>query len=474
MRSSFNHKNTKVTIPMNLLHTHGFTHCAVGVAVRDVTPPVGIYARSWGAAAHNVAEGVHRPLTVTAALLRPLAGNGPELALVALDIGWFTYLPDEQQIRNAVLANTGLEPAALLINMSHTHAGASVNSQLTDRQGGDLIEPYLERLIASITEAIRAARAAAEPAWISYGYGRCTLAANRDLWVPELGRYVCGFNPNATADDTLLVGRVTNSAGQVLATLVNYACHPTTLAWQNRLLSPDYIGAMREVLEQIYNAPCLFLYGAGGELGPREGFTGDTAIADRNGRQLGFAAAATLESLPPPATRYVYTGVVASGANIGTWAYQALDPATQARCAQLEPRMLSVPLQRKATPTVVEAPDGAGGDPLAEAEKAMRRRFIQAALGDEPIHHMPLWLWQLGDALLVACPNEAYSHMQTRLRARFQRRPVLVLGCTNGATGYLPPRELYGSGLYQEQQSPFAPGCLEQTIEAAERGLEIL
>jgi hypothetical protein len=44
------------------------THCRFGVARRDVTPPVGIYSRSWGAATHDVAEGVHRPLTATAAV----------------------------------------------------------------------------------------------------------------------------------------------------------------------------------------------------------------------------------------------------------------------------------------------------------------------------------------------------------------------------------------------------------------------
>ena len=40
--------------------------------------------------------------------------------------------------------------------------------------------------------------------------------------------------------------------------------------------------------------------------------------------------------------------------------------------------------------------------------------------------------------------------------------------------GYLSPEETYGTGLYQEQQSPFAPGCLEQTIEAATQALEKL
>ena len=76
------------------------TQCTFGVARRDVTPPVGIYARSWGAATHEVAEGVHRPLTATAAVFAPHAGDGPELALVALDIGWLQYAPDELGLRS--------------------------------------------------------------------------------------------------------------------------------------------------------------------------------------------------------------------------------------------------------------------------------------------------------------------------------------------------------------------------------------
>jgi hypothetical protein len=49
-----------------------------------------------------------------------------------------------------------------------------------------------------------------------------------------------------------------------------------------------------------------------------------------------------------------------------------------------------------------------------------------------------------------------------------------VLGVTNRTMGYLSPEETYGTGLYQEQQSPFAPGCLEQTIEVAAEALEEL
>ena len=104
---------------------------------------------------------------------------------------------------------------------------------------------------------------------------------------------------------------------------------------------------------------------------------------------------------------------------------------------------------------------------MQEREKALRRAFLELALGEGPIHRMPLWTWRLGEALLVALPNEAYSAFQTELRRRFEGVPILVLTTTNGGVGYLCPRESYGSGLYQEQQSPYAPGCLEETIDAA-------
>ena len=452
--------------------TPSYTRCAFGVATRDVTPPVGIYARSWGAATHEVAEGIHRPFAATAAVFAPLDGDGPTLALVAVDLGWFQYVPDERGLRTAILERTGLEDAELLINMSHTHGGANVNSQLTDKPGAELIPPYIEHLTRQIGDAIVEAREGLAPAWVTYGTGRCALATNRDFWDAKAGRFACGYNPDAPADDTLVVGSVTGDDGRLRATLFNYACHPTTLAWENRVLSPDYIGAAREVLEDAFGAPALFLQGASGELGPRDNYVGDPAVADRNGRQLGHAAAAAIEGLPPAGTRFVYTGIVASGANLGTWEHQPIEPepAGQLLAAQVS----HVPLRRKEDLGVVESAAGAGPDSVQEQEKALRRRFLSQALGDGPVYEMPVWTWRLGDALLVAIPNEPYSVLQVELRRRFAGTPVLVLGVTNRTMGYLSPEDTYGTGLYQEQQSPFAPGCLEQTIEVAAEALEEL
>jgi hypothetical protein len=60
--------------------------CRSGVARRDITPPVGIYHRMWGAATHDRSTGVHRPLLATALVLESLQGGSPgKQVLVAID-----------------------------------------------------------------------------------------------------------------------------------------------------------------------------------------------------------------------------------------------------------------------------------------------------------------------------------------------------------------------------------------------------
>src|SRR5215471_2442692 len=85
-------------------------HGLIGTAREDITPPVGIYARNWGAAEHEVAEGIHRPLTATVLTLRRDV-NEPPLVLVALDLGWWRAREDEWRLRGGLLNALGLDPA---------------------------------------------------------------------------------------------------------------------------------------------------------------------------------------------------------------------------------------------------------------------------------------------------------------------------------------------------------------------------
>jgi hypothetical protein len=467
------------------------SRCRFGVASCDITPPVGIYHRMWGAASHDRATGVHRPLTASALVFRPLKsscvaeGAEDELVLVALDHCLF-WAGEMQAFQRAVCDGADLDPRRLTVTFSHTHAAGLMGWEREHLPGGVYIRPYLDKLARHVAGIVRDARDSAVAATLSYGHGACRLAAHRDFWDEASGQFVCGFNPAGPADDTVLVARATDEAGAILATVVNYACHPTTLAWDNTLISPDYPGAMREVVESATGAPCVFLQGASGDLGPREGFVGDVAVADLNGRWLGYVALAALESLPRPGTRFSYTGPVVSGATIGTWKHLPLDAsvATANAAWRLRHWTISLPY-RTGLPTreqtlgerdewrqLESSPREAGNAERAAECRAMverlDRQLVRLAGLSGDAFEFPITLLQIGPAFWLSVEGEPYNLLQTELRRRFPNHPLVVSVLAGGSRpAYLPPREIYGRGIYQESIAMLAPGCLEEVIRAA-------
>ena len=466
------------------------TRCLAGVARADITPPIGIYHRMWGAASHDRAEAVHRPLLATAMYLAPrLAKSSPNdsepLIVIALD-HCILDGAELMAMREAVRDATGVPVSDIHIALSHTHGSGLLSRSRSQLPGGELIGPYLDKLRHDMARLSLAAQQATEPATIVYGHGRCSLAAHRDFFDSQRGHYVCGFNPEGPADDTLLVGRITADSGRVLGVIVNYACHPTTLAWDNRAISPDWIGAMRETVEQQAGAPCLFLQGASGDLGPREGFVGDHAVAERNGREVGYAALSALEKLPPAGTRYAYAGPVLSGTWIGTWRHEPVDEAALGSQLAWESDFVLVDLPyRKDLPTLgrthadrdrfqAEEREAQGrGDEAAalkfraQIEQMTRQIARLETLPPGKAYPYPLRLSRLGNALWIFAPGELYQVFQTTLRKRLSPTPVIISTVTDDwQPGYVPARDSYGKGIYQDVISPLAAGSLETLIEA--------
>jgi hypothetical protein len=434
----------------------------IGVAQVDITPPVGIYSRNWGAALHDVATGIHQPLMLTCTTLQSSSSAAP-LVLIGADLGWWKNMEDEWWLRGQLLSALQLEPSQLQFCLSHTHAGPVISRDDAVHPGGHLIAGYLQLILDSAIQAAQQALAHALPATLTWHYGKCDLATNRDLAQPERQRFVVGFNPGGEADDTLLVGRITDAQQRILGTIVNYACHPTTLAWENKLISPDYVGTMREVVQLQTAAPCLFLQGASGELAPAEQYVGNTGLAETYGRQLGYAVLATLEAMLPPATQLVFTEVVESGAPLGIWKQVSYEPDTT-----LSARMVEVTFPLKALPPLseIEAQWRACEDHVLK-ERLRRKCGIRKTLGDGQEARVGLWVWCIGDAILLGQPNEAYAIFQQELRRQFSGHAVGVMNVVNGHIGYLPPAALYEQDIYSVWQTPFAAGSLELLIKRA-------
>ena len=225
------------------------SRCRVGVARGDITPEVGTYHRMWGAASHDCSEGVHRPLTATALAFGSLDGNDDERQVVLAVDHCLLGFDEVENILNLVHEQSGVDRTRIVTTFSHTHAAGMLLRDRVDLPGGDLIPSYLDGLAETLGALTVKAIQSMVPANIVYGDGVCNLAGHRDLRDNELGENVCGFNPEGLADTNVVVARISDDQGDLMATVVNYACHPTTLAWDNRLISPDFPGAMRELVE---------------------------------------------------------------------------------------------------------------------------------------------------------------------------------------------------------------------------------
>jgi hypothetical protein len=469
----------------------------MGHARTDITPPVGIYHPMWGAARHHRATGIHRPLFADILVFAPSAdadiGNRAPWVQVQIDMVGLGSRELHESMRDAVADGAKVDPAQVVFAYSHTHAGGLFSPDRVHLPGGDMILPYLDEVRAKLYAAAEAARADLAEAILTYGTGSCTLARNRDFWDTERQIYACGFNPDQPTDDTLLVVRATAPDGTLRATVVNYACHPTTLAWDNTLISPDYVGALRETVESATGAPCIFTLGACGDIGPRQGFVGDTAVADANGREVAYAALSVLTAMDPAGQDFAYQGPVVSGATLGAWGHA---PWTEARrqAARLyrggnnqvelqqiprpDPAKLEQEMQHWLSSAQQADSQGeaiAARDFGARAERA--RRWLQRLrnLPAGPTYPFGFTVRRMGDAYWVSCGGEPYNFLQTSLRAAFPDHPiVLTVMAGELSVAYLLTAESYGKGLYQEEPSILAAGCLEELTEAVIDSIEEL
>ncbi len=433
---------------------------SVGVAQSDITPPIGISSNPWGKSTTAISTGVHRPLMAVALCI---SGQSDRF-IVTLDLGWIgCHECDVVNFRGRVVKELGITLDDLLVNLSQTHKGPPMCVHEALREGKEFVPDFIEKVISTVIELCKKARTEVAIADITWAYGKCDLGTVRDLPIGDTD--FVGYNPELTPDHTVAVGRITNLSGKHLATLVNYGCHPTSVGWDSSLISPDYIGRARELVEDSTGAPMLFLLGACGNVAPRRQYSGDVSVADRNGEMLGYSTLATLSRMLPPATELAFTEVIKSGSNLAGWEPRAGAPNTTVVATRVDAVLKHKPLldesQMRELWTTMTATE-------EFLESRIRKQFemrIDYVMPGGVVHH-PVWFWQLGDALVIAHCGEAYLEMARELRRRHPEVVILFLDMTNGPGYiYVPTRSAYERNAYQSSQTLLAPGGFEDLLE---------
>ncbi|MCP5112868.1 MAG: hypothetical protein GY953_18740, partial [bacterium] len=311
-------------------------------------------------------------------------------------------------------------------------------------------------LVDKIVGAIIEANGKLEPAHIHGGRGAGTININRRVRAQGDNPPAVGRNPKGFVDRELVVFRIDDAQGKPLAVLANFQCHGTVLAYENKFISPDWIGMTRKVVEQaLPGARCLFFQGAAGNQGPIEGFTGDLSVAHRLGSTLGHQIAAVALGIETVRREPKFEGFVESTAYQAKQHWRVKGPRDVT--LRFESTMVEVPRREYTAAEIggMEKRLARAKDQLADARSAsdawkqhqaaarVRRFSDLLEKWKRPVDPSPLKVelqaLRIGDLAIVAMPGEPFAEIGVAVKKASPFAFTMFCGYSDGVGGdYMP------------------------------------
>jgi neutral ceramidase len=437
----------------------------VGVARANITPPIGVPLA--GVLRDDVSSGVDRDLTATALCIT--AGHESAI-LVACDL-LLLSAATTSEIRQRIALRTGVSAASIFINTSHTHAVPSPpgwHEYADELSAVDLatIDSYYAFVGDQIVAAAVQAATNSRPARYGVAQGSAQIGVNRREVLAD-GTLVLGENPEGVTDPTVTVVRFDSVTGSPIAAMLHYACHPDVLGPKSRLISPDYVGAAREVLETVARCPVLFLQGAAGNIDPRCGIVNEPdglPEANRLGGELACEAGKLFHRINTSRIRDMRVSWRSAVSIVTAWQFKDVSgPAVRKMTTRSLPLRLPLrPLPNRRDAEAVVAEYRKDSDELRKGRSTLSERLIKrrrlawaqiqldAVNRRQPPHmEFELQALQLDDLALVTCPGELFVEIGLAIARQSPLKHTLVCGYTNGLYFYIPTAAAFAQGGYE-------------------------
>jgi hypothetical protein len=271
-----------------------------GCAKVNITPPLGIpLIGSYGKPSDDILDELYAKALV-------LDDGTNAIVIVSCDL---LYTPLEEiagPARKIITEKTGIPERNILICATHTHSGPEVFTKSKFRTEGDTPPPaidrsYLNTLVKKIAGSALIAYKDMQQVKIGAAKGHAPeivynrrpknkdglvkmaftlppeVRATRKVIVEPGGEVRTTFvMPDEKTewkfgpiDPEVCVLRIENMAGEILASLVNFGCHPVTIyPFLSTAVSADYPAFVTSVVERAEGGLCLFALGMAGDAVP--------------------------------------------------------------------------------------------------------------------------------------------------------------------------------------------------------------
>lgn len=338
--------------------------------------------------------------------------DGPVVLITVDLLGVPRALRDE--VADRLHRRAGLDPDRLAVAASHTHSAPLVTGLAPHIFGKPIpadqqrrIDQYTRVLVDRLEEVGLKALAQRRPARLSWSRGRVDFAVNRRT-------------AGGPTDHELPVLKATGPDGALIAVVVNYACHCTTIDPGENRVSGDWAGAAQQAIEADHpGCVALTVIGCGADANP----------ARQN--QPG-AAAAHGRAVADEVNRLLQ----------GPWAALPSRPPATA----VEP--IALPFDTPPTREQLEQLVSAGGPPGYNASVFLARLDRGEALPAEIPYAVRAW--RFGDALaMVFLPGEVVVDYALRLKRELDPGRLWITAYANDVPCYIPSERILREGGYE-------------------------
>ena len=365
----------------------------LGFAEVDITPSYNVQTVGFDRK-DNLSKGV---LSKLSAQISVWHSNEEKCCLVTIDhIGFMCK--DANRLRDEIGNLLGIPREKIMLCFSHTHSAPNVSLE------PDYFHFLCEQVLLGVCEAEKT-NAPIKAVW---GMAKAEIGINRR-------------DPNGVLDRRVGILKIVDAeTGRLRLLVLRVTTHANVLLQDNYLISSDFVGVTRSLLEEKYGCKVMITQGASGNVKPK--YNGSLRALDKMAFEIKDAIASCVDALNPESIEKL------------------------SMFSQIETFYAIVPTldQAKAISDEAMRESNIEGTKWLEEVYRLHNENIRQQSTDIEIQY-----FMLNNGCLCGVANEIMCELAVDLVKACNDEFIYFGGYTNGCDGYLPTAEEYDKGGYE-------------------------
>jgi hypothetical protein len=372
---------------------HRKNNVLLGFAEVDITPHYSVQTIGFNRE-DNLSRGILHRLFAQVSVWK---SNEGKCCLVAIDHIGFSC-KESNLLRDEIGDKLGITRDKVMLCFSHTHAAPNVSVE----------QEYFSFLRKQVLSGVSQSEKTAVPIKAVWGMTEADIGTNRR-------------NAEGALDRRIGILKIVDADTEELRLLIlRVTAHANVLLRDNYMISSDYIGVTREMLEGKYGCKVMITQGASGNIKPR--YSGSLEALGKMAFEIERVVAACVDNLKPHAIQKI------------------------TMFSQTEAFFADVPTLKRAKEISDEAMHESnidGTNWLKEIDRLNNENIKRQSTEIE------IQYFRINDGCFCGIANEIMCELAADVAKRCSDDLIYFGGYTNGCDGYLPTAEEYDKGGYE-------------------------